>query len=751
MKKKIALATLAILPMTATSAHASGETGIVTATSLNVRNGASTSHTVLFTVKKNDKVDITSSSNGWYKIKTSAGKEGWASATYISKTGSSSDTSSSTIKQVSVDRLNMRSGASTSYRVITVLTKGTNVEVMSESNGWSKVKHDGRIGYVSTEYIKAVNTDSTNTVTKKVNTNNLNVRSGPSTSYSVIGKLQTGAKVEVISESNGWSKIKHSGREAYVSSMYLDNIGGSTTPETPDNKPEEIKETKVVNTNNLNVRSGPSTSNSKIGTLAKGTKVGVISESNGWSKIDYNGKEAYVSSQYLDKISTTPEQPEKPETPEETKETKVVNTSSLNVRSGPSTSSSKIGSLAKGSKVEVLSESNGWSKINYNGKDAYVSSQYLDKVGTTPEQPEQPETPETPEETKEMKVVNTSSLNVRSGPSTSSQKLGSLTMGTKVEVLSESNGWSKINYNGKEAYVSSQYLSKDNGSTGGGSNVGGTENVNGATINYKGLNYTLASHVDKQMDRVSQGGNVIDSSKPRSVDAAVQSMEAAQARGFIKADRSDIEYFLNPANFTKSSKGMMQFLRLDSYKGGITADELNSYFNSLGVGSQGTNVFHGQGQSFINAAQKHNIDLAYLVSHAMWETGYGKSVLAQGQTITSYKGQPLDKPTKVYNFFGIGAIDQSANVSGAEAAYSNGWTSVEATIDGSAQWIAQNYIKSSKYNQNTIYKMKWNYDYTWHQYATDVNWCNGISGIMNKIITMYDTGNNLVFEVPQYK
>ena len=83
--------------------------------------------------------------------------------------------------------------------------------------------------------------------------------------------------------------------------------------------------------------------------------------------------------------------------------------------------------------------------------------------------------------------------------------------------------------------------------------------------------------------------------------------------------------------------------------------------------------------------------------------------------------------------------------------YSNGWTSIEKTIEGSAKWISANYIKSSKYNQNTIYKMKFNYDYIWHQYATDVNWSNGISGIMNNIISMYDTASNLEFEVPDYK
>ena len=64
----------------------------------------------------------------------------------------------------------------------------------------------------------------------------------------------------------------------------------------------------------------------------------------------------------------------------------------------------------------------------------------------------------------------------------------------------------------------------------------------------------------------------------------------------------------------------------------------------------------------------------------MWETGYGKSTLAKGQTITSYKGKPLDSPVTVYNFFGIGAIDNSANVSGAEASYYNGWNIIKHII-----------------------------------------------------------------------
>ena len=666
MKGKIALATLAMIPMTANNAYASN-IGTVTASSLNVRSGPSTSYTVVTTVKKNDKVNILQSSNGWYKIETSSGKQGWVSSSYISASNSNTNNSTnnntqSNIAIVNTDGLNFRNGAGTSYSIIKVLNKGEKVEVISESNGWSKVKHDSRLGYVASQYIDKA---TTNYTIKEVNTDGLNVRTGPSTSYATIGKLNKGTRVEVISESAGWSKINYNNKTAYVSSGYLKAVSTSTPDTKPEDTTQQYKEIKVVNTDGLNVRKGPSTSYESIGKIDKGTSVEVISESDGWSKINYKNTTAYVATRYLDKKTTNTE-----DTTQQYKEIKVVNTDGLNVRKGPSTSYESIGKIDKGTSVEVISESDGWSKINYKNTTAYVATRYLDKISSNEQVPP---------------VVGGES----------------------------------------------------------------TENVSGATIYYKVLNYTLQNHVDAQYKKALEGGNVISSSISRMSEELTTSMP--QSRAFVTASKADLEYYLNPKNFTNSDKGMMQFLRLDTYKGGITESELNSYLNSLPKVNGKNTVFYNQGKAFINAAQKYDIDLVYLVSHAMWETGYGKSVLAQGQTITSYKGKPLDKPVTVYNFFGIGAIDKSANVSGAEASYSNGWTSIEKTIEGSAKWISANYIKSSKYNQNTIYKMKFNYDYIWHQYATDVNWSNGISGIMNNIISMHDTASNLEFEVPDYK
>ncbi len=66
-----------------------------------------------------------------------------------------------------------------------------------------------------------------------------------------------------------------------------------------NNADNTIKSTKVVTGGSVNLRTGPSTSYSKITTLSKGAEVGFISESNGWAKISYNGSIGYMSSQYL--------------------------------------------------------------------------------------------------------------------------------------------------------------------------------------------------------------------------------------------------------------------------------------------------------------------------------------------------------------------------------------------------------------------------------------------------------------------
>jgi uncharacterized protein YgiM (DUF1202 family) len=203
--------------------------------------------------------------------------------------------------------LNVRENASTSSSVVTTLNNGTEVTVYSQENGWSKVKVNGKVGFVSLKYLTSTKTNiipstqasTAKTTTKYINVSSgsLNLRKSASTSADIVTTIKQGTAVTVYSEENGWAKIIVSGKEGYVSSKYIT----STKPEKGFNTIVMKTTTKYVNVNSgsLNLRNSATTSADIVTTIKKGTAVTVYSEENGWAKIKANEKEGYVSSKYL--------------------------------------------------------------------------------------------------------------------------------------------------------------------------------------------------------------------------------------------------------------------------------------------------------------------------------------------------------------------------------------------------------------------------------------------------------------------
>ena len=74
----------------------------------------------------------------------------------------------------------------------------------------------------------------------------------------------------------------------------------------PETETEPAAETWVVNGNSVNVRSEPSTDSRILVQLSDGTVVDYVKRySNDWSVINYDGQEAYISSQYLERVEET--------------------------------------------------------------------------------------------------------------------------------------------------------------------------------------------------------------------------------------------------------------------------------------------------------------------------------------------------------------------------------------------------------------------------------------------------------------
>ncbi|SDO06910.1 peptidoglycan-binding protein [Alkalicoccus daliensis] len=128
-------------------------------------------------------------------------------------------------------------------------------------------------------------------------------------------------------------------------------------------------------------------------------------------------------------------------------ETGEVTATALNIRSGPGTSHDRVGTLTNGTVVEILGEESGWYLIKFDGGTAYASGSFID----TTKKEAAPKVIDTGK-------VTATTLNIRSGPGTSHDRVGTLTNGTVVEILGEENGWYLIKFDGGTAYASGSFI-----------------------------------------------------------------------------------------------------------------------------------------------------------------------------------------------------------------------------------------------------------------------------------------------------
>ena len=203
-----------------------------------------------------------------------------------------------------------------------------------------------------------------------------------------------------------------------------------------------------VNADSLYLRQSPG--GAVITTLSKGTTVAVLNNSSSWYKVSVNGKEGYVSGEYLTGTTAT----------DVALGTGTVKcSSSVNFRSAPNTSSTSYGELKNGTKVNVVGVSSGWYKVTYNGKTGYIHPDYITLASSSAGTAIAPSNTVTSTTGTAGTVKCSSSVNLRSEANTSSSILAELKNGTAVTVVSTANGWCKVNCSGKTGYIKQDYVS----------------------------------------------------------------------------------------------------------------------------------------------------------------------------------------------------------------------------------------------------------------------------------------------------
>lgn len=197
----------------------------------------------------------------------------------------------------------LRIGPSTSYDVADSLPKDTELTRTGTVENWSQVQYNGGEYYIANTLIAVLEATEAeeessgaaaaqndgSSIGSVVVKNEANIRAGAGTNYDKLGVVKVGTKLTVtdVTSDGKWYQVNYNGKTGYI------NRNMVTVEELEYNGTATVK-------NDVNVRSGPGSSYTKLGVAKTGEELTVTAVTGtNWYQISYNGKTGYVAGNYI--------------------------------------------------------------------------------------------------------------------------------------------------------------------------------------------------------------------------------------------------------------------------------------------------------------------------------------------------------------------------------------------------------------------------------------------------------------------
>ena len=303
-------------------------------------------------------------------------------------------------------------------------------------------------------------------------------------------------------------------------------------------------------------------------------------------------------------------------------------------------------------------------------------------------------------------------VNVRKGPGTGYASMDKLPKGTKVNILSEYNGWYAIEYSHR-TWVHA--ISDD-------------------------VKYYLNPGNFK--DGTNGFFQFIKLSKPANIDADEVNSKILKGKGILEGKASTFIQAGKKYNVNEVYLMAHSLLETGNGKSDLASGKIK-------VGEIYYNADTGEGKWVVflpnstHTAEYKDFTPNDKKSNKEWR--YAR--------VFNFDKSKAKNIKTTYNMYGIGAVDESPHIRGSIRAYQEGWFKPETAIVEGAKFIAESYIHAG---QDTLYKMRWNPQamvsrgVATNQYATDIGWAVKQT---NKFKEFYDMLENytLEYDVPKYK
>lgn len=144
-----------------------------------------------------------------------------------------------TIYKYALTNINLRDNTSIDSNIITVIPKGSKLEVIDIEHEWIKVRYNFQDGYVYSEFLSQ----------SKYTWTNVNLRANPSITSNSLAIIPEKSRVEVLEENGDWNKVSYNDQIGYVFRDFLSDDGNR--PDSLDYKNFYSDMTKFVNENNI--------------------------------------------------------------------------------------------------------------------------------------------------------------------------------------------------------------------------------------------------------------------------------------------------------------------------------------------------------------------------------------------------------------------------------------------------------------------------------------------------------------------
>lgn len=335
------------------------------------------------------------------------------------------------------DQVAVRSSPSTNSKPIGYLDKGTEVEIKRTAVSLKVKWALTNTGWVAAEYLdfnyepEFENEDPTEETEPNGTTDNpvasnfkgvisageLNIRKEPTSDSERVGSYHRGDVVTIEEVKNGWGRTS----KGWISMEHVETDGDYTSTGGNTTNTETNNNNNNTNTNNanikaivtgteLNIRKEANASSDRVGSYVYGDRITILETSNGWGRTD----KGWVHLDYVYRDGDTGNKTAKG----------IVSGTQLNVRSGPGTNYDKVDSLKFGDRVQILEQitlgdstwgctNKGWISMGY----IYVDGTEGEGAGTG--------------------VVTGDQVNIRSGPGTGYQSVGSVNTNDTVKIYAQ--------------------------------------------------------------------------------------------------------------------------------------------------------------------------------------------------------------------------------------------------------------------------------------------------------------------------